>query len=168
MMSTDMDNDLNWLAMRYVLGELSESDRDAFEQRLLGDLAACEAIAAASRMRHGLHATIADSLVHQPSQQIVRSSARSLPAVAAALLCLSVTFVGVGYWLSSPVSNHIAAELVSRWRTGMDASIDDSDTSVDEIDDSNVESEIPEWLIAGVALENQNSSNGHDNEVKDN
>ena len=44
------DEHQDWLAMQYVLGELSDSERDAFEVRLTDDPAVCEAVTAASRL----------------------------------------------------------------------------------------------------------------------
>ena len=41
---TPNGDSLNWLAVQYVLGELSESELLAFEDRLETDLAVCEAV----------------------------------------------------------------------------------------------------------------------------
>lgn len=64
-MAPNVDDRLSWLAMQYVLGELSDADRDQFEIRLADDLAACEAVAQASRLQLALQAAIASSVAVQ-------------------------------------------------------------------------------------------------------
>ena len=42
-------DDLSWLALRYISGEMAEADSAAFEKRLGSEEAACEAVSVAVR-----------------------------------------------------------------------------------------------------------------------
>jgi hypothetical protein len=50
----DMNDDLHWLAFRYVCGELSADEETAFECRLAEDQAAREAVAAAVELQQAI------------------------------------------------------------------------------------------------------------------
>src|SRR5436309_2063668 len=46
-MTTDHNDDLDWLAFCYAAGELDSAEAELFEARLVDDQAACEALASA-------------------------------------------------------------------------------------------------------------------------
>ncbi len=182
---SDGDLDLDWLAMRYVLGEFSESDRDAFEVRMADDLAACEAVANAAQLRWRLQQAIgapeSSPITHlhrnlETSGRAV-SGRGSLLAVGTAITALACLFVGVVFWpqisleprltrdTSSFNSNDRDAEaesamqLLSHWHSGqieLEPSENEDDTF--ELSDDVV---IPAWLIAGVSLDQSDASDGH-------
>lgn len=164
-MSSVVDEQQSWLAMQYVLGELSESERDAYEDRMSNDLAICEAVTAASRLV--LTARTALELDGRPSPALDRNhgvngthSIRSswlvvaVTSVAMALLCVFSLHVPVRSPSGTNVANGnpAAAELVSLWRSGMNAGEAESDESEDLVDASG-EVAVPGWMLAAVSLE---------------
>ncbi len=169
---------LNWLAVQYVLGELSESEASAFEERLAVDLTACEAIAEATRLTLALQLAAADRVVVRDHVAITDLSAVALShqlelrscsmrrasrgswlaltgaAMAAAGLLAAISLGPAGS-RQEPLAqvDRTASELVSLWRTGslMAATVlDDADVEVDE---SNHEVAVPNWLFTAVSLE---------------
>lgn len=186
-MSSTVDDSLTWLATRYVLGELTESERDAFESRLADDLAACEAVAEASRMKLALHAALADTAigarvttgvrVHQP---VVATSRRSWLAVGTAMISVACLILAVTFWPSESVDPGVAGlvptgtsagsavELVALWRTGMqiaEVELDDADGDVLE---AASDVAVPGWLLAAVSLEKNGVEEGQPEERQDN
>jgi len=146
------DDDLNWLAMQYVLGELPEIERASFESRLIGDLRACEAVAVASRLVTGIQSAFAADLTSSPCVQASDSPRRSAWYVVAAASAAAIAFVGTAFWFSfAEDQSSQTADVVARWR----AAADDSNIEADEPEDDLLEVsnlEIPDWLIAGVTV----------------
>jgi len=165
-MSLPVDEQRDWLALQYVLGELSDADREAFEERLADDLAACESVAAASRLVLTVRAAASAKgvpSVGPASTADSRSQTKSafsawlsvvVASAAMALLCLFATQTPVNPPSNSDVASvdHAAAELVSLWRSGMDADEGDVD-DMDEGLDSSSEDAVPGWMLAAVSLE---------------
>jgi anti-sigma-K factor RskA len=185
---------LQWLALQYVLDELSVADRDAFEARLASDLSACEAVAAASRFvltsRAAFREPAANSHAASAPMPYATGPLAVLPAPEPAGRRM-VTGSSINSWLAvvstsaamamlllfaiqapqSPQSDtevaqsnstrshskstdidSRAAELVSLWRSGMDASDDDAD-DLEELADISSDVAVPGWLLAAVSFE---------------
>lgn len=146
MMSSEGD-ELNWLATQYVLGELPDTECDAFEQRLITDLAACEAVASATKLLATVHC--ADSSPHPVTPATsLPSTTRTKPhwpVISSTVVALSL--VGTAFWFSSPATPPAGSEV-----TMLNADEDLGDADLDEPDDE-APLTIPEWLIAGVSLE---------------
>lgn len=179
-MSSPNDDRDNWLAMQYVLGELSETEQQAFEDRLAGDLAACEAVTRASR----LLLTAREALVQsQPAPALVAPAVPVLVApatpikpqhnswlvvivssAAVALLCL--------LGLQTPTKtadvarltgrDPAAAELVSLWHSGMSVADSESD-DLDELADAAGDVAVPGWMLAAVSFEADGPDNFQEN-----
>jgi anti-sigma factor RsiW len=64
------DDDLGWLAYRYVTDELTEGEREAFELRLADDQAAREAIASAVELLASLRAAGSPPVRHPKTSSI--------------------------------------------------------------------------------------------------
>jgi anti-sigma factor RsiW len=103
--SSGVDGALNWLAMQYVLDELSDADRVAFELRLADDLVACEAVAEASRMNLTLHAALAESTSSDSggkndrvNRVVAPTPRRSWLAVGTAMISVACLFMAIAYW----------------------------------------------------------------------
>ena len=155
-MSSKVDEDLNWLATQYVLGELSGADRESFETRLAGDVAACEAVMSASRLLLTVQAVSAapTPAVSTPATNLRRSARGAWAAVAAvcmAVVALCLIPFSTPDTVESVASNDSAAQLVSLWRTGgvPDEDLEEVDDSVDD------DVAVPGWMIAAVSLEAQ-------------
>ncbi|MBS0204299.1 MAG: hypothetical protein JSS49_15455 [Planctomycetes bacterium] len=157
-MSSAMD-DLQWQAMQYVLGEMSDTERDLFEARLADDLAACEAVTSASRLvltaQAALHETSRTSPPRTAMPVAVHASRRAAwfavaMTAAAGILCV----VALQFAVSVPasrVAGQDSAELVALWRSGMAvdaADVYDPDDAADAVSDA-----VPSWMLAAVSVE---------------
>ncbi|HEY4260593.1 MAG TPA: hypothetical protein VGM98_10540 [Schlesneria sp.] len=170
-MSVD-NNDRDWLAMQYVLGELSDVERNAFEERLLTDLQLCEAVTAASRLmltaREVLATDAAAVFIRHQSNQ--RTSGRSWSAVVATIAAMAMALLLV---VRIPTNSRVAndsphaAELVSLWRSGSDASDDDSD-DLDDAMDNAADVAVPSWMLAAVSIEAGRPINAPSDQVQEN
>lgn len=152
-MSSKVDENLNWLAMQYVLDELPVAEREAFESRLAEESAACEAVMAASRLMLTAQSMSKELNVGHPVSKSRRSSraawtAFAVACVAVTVLCL-FPFVPADKVESVANLDPAAVELVSLWRTGDVPEVDSDE--VDESDDDDVA--VPGWMIAAVSLE---------------
>ena len=166
---------LNWLAVQYVLGELSESELLAFEERLAVDLVACEAVAQAARLTLTLQVAAADSPV---VAACTTNSPRVLPdatvhsskttprgswlvlagATTAAAALLAAMSLGPASSPSTQLArvDRSASELVSLWRAGSAAAELNIDDAEVELVESRSEVAVPDWLFAAVSLEQPN------------
>ena len=159
---SSVDEQRNWQAMQYVLGELSDSERAAFEERLADDLATCEAVTSASRLVLTARAALSETKVDLAAVagssrgRVVAGSSRgswlavAATTVALALLCLCA--------IPSPNRMDVAsldpaaAELVSLWRSGMSPGDDESD-DMEELADPSGDVAVPGWMLAAVSFE---------------
>lgn len=78
--------DLDWLATRYVLGELSADEVFAFEERLQVDLLACEAVVQATRL-------LTDVAVSLPEPADMREQVMAAPVTVTAKVAASTKTV---------------------------------------------------------------------------
>lgn len=178
-MSSNTDDRLDWLATQYVLGELCDSDHEAFELRLAEDLTACEAVAEATQLTLALHVALAKSSGSAQLQStrlpVSRRSRFAVGTLVAAIACMFVVMV---FWSGRSTdltesrltlrSNQEAVELVSRWRTDAKPVDEDADDSEDDVHENTADSAVPGWLIAGVLLEKHGELDHHSEESQDN
>jgi anti-sigma factor RsiW len=145
-----------WLALQYVLGELSPSEQAALEIRLSDDPALCQQVADATLLLATLQA--AEPVVSVPAVTAVpadppRRRLAAVICVAAAALCLVLAVLPrEEHRLRQPGEAGAAAKLVGFWRGhagGLVALSDDLDD--DHADWSN--DQVPGWMIAAVSLE---------------
>lgn len=169
------DDELNWLAFRYVAGELTEEETESFEARLADDLAACEAVASMTELSINTQtALVSDKL--EPARRV--EDPRSLPvrlrswlAVGSAIVALGWLFMlfgdgkhqDVAEFPGSSFSTELqsAADLIAHWSQS-----DDEVPFYDELleivpielgGDESETPDIPGWMIAAVTLENAGS-----------
>jgi anti-sigma-K factor RskA len=174
-MSVD-NNDREWLAMQYVLGELSDAERNALEERLPGDMQLCEAVTAASRLMLTAHAAIeansSSTSIRPDSNQPRPGRSWSAVVATAAAMAMALLLV-VRIPVKSPTDGRLAndspqaAELVSLWRSGSDASDDDSDDLDDVVDDA-ADVAVPGWMLAAVSIEAGHPINAPSDQVQEN
>lgn len=178
---TQIRNSLNWLAVQYVLGELPESEMFAFEERLAFDSAACEAVAAATRLTLTLHSAVADAVTMAPASAATPAARTSKGTPRGSWLALAGATTAAASLLAAmslePNGTHheplaradrSASELVSLWRTGSSALDTDADESDVEVDESNREVAVPNWLFAAVSLEQSKAAGNFNDERQEN
>lgn len=159
-MSSAFD-DLQWQAMQYVLDELSDAEREAFESRLADDLSACEAVTSASRLMMTTQSAMQNS--PRPSPLVVATPVVATPVsrggawlvvaltTSVALLCVVALQSSVSGPAGPVAGVQDSVELVSLWRSGMDvdgADDDDADDAGDAANDA-----VPSWMLAAVSFE---------------
>jgi len=188
-MSSNVDEQLNWLATQYVLGELPEDERGAFELRLADDPAACEAVVEASRMRLALHTVLAEAaLMKSGAQPVSRQLSRSVAptarsswlAVGVAMAAVACLFIALVFWPQKPGDpvvagsslpggvDHSAVELVTLWRNGMKSSEEQADDADGDLHVPSADVAVPDWLFAAVSLEQHGTVDGPPQEWQDN
>lgn len=188
-MSSSVDEDLNWLATQYVLGELSASDRSSFEERIGQDMSACEAVLEASRMILVARASLESAppaacselekvAIARPTETVIGRSpvAREIKGAwlavllsSAAMLMLSVLAVRTSsrpVLLQSAAQKASAVELVSLWRTGM--KVDDVADDLDDQMDVASDVVVPGWMLAAVSYERQGAIDKTSDGVQEN
>lgn len=163
------DDELNWLAFRYVAGELTGEEAASFETRLANDLSVCEAVAAVSELTISTQATLLSERLEtarrteDPRPWTAR--VRSWVAVGSTVLALGWLFLLLGdgsdraarKTADSPTRNQSqsAADLIAHWSRYGETEFSDefpeiAPTELTEPDDP----DIPGWMIAAVSLEN--------------
>lgn len=157
---------LNWTAVQYVLGELPDGERFAFEERLTSDTVACEAVAEAARWALALQFAVADfatTAVPAIASPCVRSAEAAPRGSWLALAGATTAAAGLlaAMSLGPDVPRHdqfawvdrSASELVSLWRTGSAATEIEGDEADVEVAEANHDVAVPHWLFAAVSLE---------------
>jgi len=155
-LTADLPTDLDWLAERFVLGELQPLEEEAVASRLADDDALAAAVVRASRLVTVVRAALVASPAAEPAP---RSRPGRLPSrwlvVAAGATVAAVAWltwqtqpprpVGPPTWASS-------ATLVEVWRAADDTTGSDSESSVDDggPDESDT---VPDWMLAAVSLD---------------
>lgn len=166
-------NELAWLANRYVAGELSVDETAAFEARLETDVAACSEVARAME----LNLAIAAAFDAQPAtlnpQSETAASSRRTTTVITALAATAVAAAGVALMIGhGSTTNGVARKdgadrLVAAWATGEAArnNVDDDD-ALDLADDADLDP--PDWMLAALTAEDVKEKLPGNDEVREN
>ncbi len=164
-------SDLSWTAFRYVAGETSSAEADAFEARLADDQAAREAVAAAVELSGAI--ALLDPVAAFPSRPRKRGS-RAMVWVAtgiAAGLMLGFGFDYLSSRLPTTAQPRMAEEVVRAW-SDLRRQADDPDALTHQLalnDDtadlaatlalvSDSEGEPPSWMSELATLPPLNAS----------
>lgn len=166
---TTTEQDLDWLAFCYVTSELSAADLAAFEERLLVDEAACEAVARVMET----NLVVAAALVQSSGVKVESCEPPTLRQVGAAespsrwtgtaLTCLAaaaiaatmVIAVGSSALNGSKVAKRDGTDrLVAAWAQG-ESVRNQADDDSDALDQSNDDLDPPDWMLAAVTAEEQ-------------
>ncbi len=161
-----------WRAARYVLGELSDSDAEAFELAMLDDAELCELVLNATRLQAGIavacRETSTDS-VRPVVKLLVADSTPGFVAVRSQMSRITVSLAGLGLagilltfatGSGERSSGELAvvnaetvdalADLISESETAELLALQDVDTDVDP---ALSEVATPEWLLTAIELE---------------
>lgn len=168
------DEDQQWMAFRYVSGELSAVEADAFELQMLDDEQLCDAVVEATLLSASIAASKQPTSVKliptespSPSQRArqVDSQRSTLAAVVAVCCCLTlvvaagkfsdVSQTGEELRLVDSDESSDAERLVDAWAAGLG----EDEISV-QVNGGAGEHEldVPEWLFAAVSLASPDSS----------
>ena len=161
-----------WQAAQYVLGELSESDAEAFELAMLDDAGLCELVLNATRLQAGIAMACRETFTETAASVVKLSVVDSTPAFVAVRSQVSRIAVGLaGLGLAGILlifadrsAERSAARLAVVNAETVDALADlisASETSellalqeVDsDVDPALSEVATPEWLLMAIELE---------------
>jgi hypothetical protein len=151
------DESLAELALRYVSGELDAVEETAFEERLLVDLTACEAVAAAQGTVELVRRAIVSREVVGVAAPRPAARGAAWVRVVAALVLVGGVFGVVTAWrheVARPVSGEADIAVVAAWAAGADVLADG--VAVEEpllADNSGTDLEVPGWMV--TALEHE-------------
>lgn len=147
-------DDLDWLAHRYLLDELSADEAAAFEERLGTDEEAAASLARSVRLMAAVTGALHEARLVEPAAA-TRGSQRKLVAGLAAIAATIalVCVLSVSQALKPGTSTGDAAELVSIWRESAGDVAVESDATTDEDEVQTAIDDVPDWLMAAVALD---------------
>jgi hypothetical protein len=93
-MSINSRDECNWIAFRYVSGEMTDEESRLYEQRLVDDEAACDAVARATELHEAVRFASNDPIALRRSPQVIgRRHPAIWAAVAAACLVLAAVLL---------------------------------------------------------------------------
>lgn len=164
----EQNDELSWLAFRYVVGELDAAEVANFEARMLEDITVCEAVARMALVCETTYAAFDSQPAMQPP--VVRPSAarrfgiRATVAAVAGVVALAALLV---HQVATQTSDDV--EVARLWSASAASSdtvsvpnLDDGDGTLPETSQSH-DLDVPEWMLAAVRLEATD-----DDEVMDN
>ena len=147
-------DDLDWLAHRYLLDELSADEAAAFEERLGTDEEAAAALARSVRLMAAVSSALNGAKLVElaPATPVRRQKILAgLTAIAATIALVCV--LSVSQALKPVAASGDAAELVSIWRMSAGEMPVESDSPADEDEVQAATDDVPDWLMAAVALD---------------
>lgn len=156
-------NEVDWQSFRYLSGEMSPVERDAFERELESSTEACESLVRMTRVALAARSVLDEqSLVVAPNREPRRQSARSgrsRVALGIAALSLLVGLMVLGRQnqeASPPGTLEQTAALVSQW-SDADVSNDDEELFDRDEDSTSLNDDelpqVPGWMLAAVSLD---------------
>jgi hypothetical protein len=160
------DHELDFLALQYVSDELSAETRAAFEERLLDDQAAREAVAAAVEMTLAVEAAYQeDAHLVAVRDELLQPSSRN-PWWSVALACgLLLGLVLVSRFARPPVPQQ-DSDLAIAWseaRTQWPTSAPNDD-QLAEIPLNDDDLALPSWMVAAVSESNMDMTENPPND----
>lgn len=180
--STDIA-DLDWQAFRYVSGEMDQEELALFEERLAEDCHACEAVSTAFLLGD----VIVDAFASDPVSTVVSTDrvTKNRPR-AAAWISVAVALIAVSAAMFLPLRNDVpdesvaanasaehAREMVRLWTdSSVDAIADGSEQTAIEPElpelIEELQTNVPDWLLVAVEIENGESGILDEPEVLEN
>lgn len=142
--------DLDWLADRFVLGELSAADEQAIVDRLAGDDALAAAIARSSRLVVALQPPRTGS-VRPASPAHVATRLATIVAVMAAAVAIIACWPALTPRSGPAVTAGGPGEVVRLWRQADESVWIDDEPAAEE--DSAEGDTVPDWMLAAVGLD---------------
>jgi len=154
-MTHQPQEDLNWLAQQYVLGELDAEAHEAFEVRLAVDEKAAAAMASAVQVLAALKSSPVPRIEHAPQNDAALTGWGLAVGILATAAALSAVWLIPSSRSGLTIPNE-AADLVAMWaETSADGL---AAMEADQDYEPNASDEIPDWLLAAVTLEGDEST----------
>lgn len=165
-------DDVQWLAMRYVLGELSDEQAESFEAAMAEDVALCEAVLQATQLNSAVALAYESQPSIMPALFGVTCDESTLPAVAierssfagigvfAATAAMALAVVAMVMLQNSPQTEQLASDddatadmlamLLHNSSSGdMSGEFDEFSSAEDSVSSLVA----PEWLLTAVDLD---------------
>ncbi len=147
-------DDLDWLAHRYLLDELSADEAAAFEERLGTDEEAAAALSRSVRLMAAVSSVLHGVTRVEPAPATPVRRQKILAGLTAIAATIALVFgLSVSQALKPVAASGDAAELVSIWRESAGEMPVESDSPADEDEVQAATDDVPDWLMAAVALD---------------
>ncbi|WP_425618845.1 hypothetical protein NA78x_002561 [Anatilimnocola sp. NA78] len=166
-------DELAWLAFRYVAGELSPTEVEQFEERMAVDQAAREALAQSVELYHAIAAAEASVITAVAKQPVVSLPARDrsqhlawlVAGMSAAAVLVMAGWNAGWFGPAAPLAGnnnvaHVTAALAVAWtEMQADATAGDDESGDDELalheallqeEVLSISTEAPSWMTAAV------------------
>jgi len=160
------EHNLDWLAFRYVSGELTGDETESFELRLADDQAARDAVASAVELSQAIVA--AESLaspVISPAAALRKSWSTHIAwfacgAAACLLVVLALNFAG------QQRESSVSPVLANRWSEQLNLAIEDEETPEvpREGDESDETFAASDWMVEAVRSLHENQPDEGDSD----
>ncbi|MFN9717886.1 MAG: hypothetical protein ACK58L_04275 [Planctomycetota bacterium] len=167
-----MEDEQEWLATQYVLGDLSAVEAELFEAAMLEDSSLCEMVAEACLLISGIQTsqTASPALAVVPVSRGLQERANWSVGMA---LVVALVFAATLSLRTSPVSSETgwtSAEVDVLTTSGISFVADVGESELDLVPiehdphDRLVSLDAPEWLMTAVELEKDLNSHDHEDE----
>ena len=169
--SSGPDDNLDWLAFRYIADELSATERTAFEALLENDQLAREAVAHAVQLALATQHVFADDAVRLAQRQAVTAPAGYRGWYSVALACgglLALVVMNNLVWQVGQPANE-DRQLAIAWSEARDAFATSAVVAEEQPDTAEHDGDVqvlvdeesvalPTWMLAAVSESNTNMS----------
>ena len=176
--TTPLIDDTQWLAMQYVLGELTQEESEQFESAMFEDVALCEAVVAATQLTAGIAMAcglrpassapvVFARMPSSISEPIRPAFARTI--VVGAAITMALTVLEMVTLQNSPRSGASSAAIDDAAADALavllrNETLNDSPNEFDEwnVPDDSISGLVaPEWLLTAVDLDASSESDDH-------
>lgn len=161
------EHDLDWLAFRYVSGELAADEAESFELRLANDQAACDAVANAVELSQAIVAieSLVPAVTPATASRIWSTYAAWFATGTAACLLVVLALNSAGSRLEPSVS----PALVTRWSEGLDLTLGEEESleMLSRESDDGDETLASDWMVEAVRSLHAKAADGDDPEPSD-
>jgi anti-sigma factor RsiW len=147
MTNNNTDEPLDWLAFRYVAGELSSDETAAFEQRLADDQAACDAVVRAMQLCEAI--ALAERSASTRERPLPHRMPMAIRAMLAAAIAAGVVLTAAWRPLDSTHDMAPPCGLAEVWSEQIDAENMAAENDM-EVEDSLIAADIPAWMLEAV------------------
>jgi len=145
-------NDLDWLAFRYVAGELPDDEAASFESLLADDQAARDAVVQAVELSQTILAAQVQSPKHVALASAPRNWSTQFTLIACGTAACLLIALAINFSANNPSRPRLSDDLVNAWNLQLEESSDatatEDPTDADEAEF--ITADAPSWMVDAV------------------
>jgi len=150
-MQNPTENDLDWLAFRYISGEMAASEAEQFELLLADDQAARDAVVKAVELTQAIVAVQTASI--SPSPAMPQSRTQNITWISTSVAALLVVTLALNFSRPSTIAPAKSGDVAITWvERSADPPVDAeaiSNGSADDVEEF-VTADPPNWMLEAV------------------